>query len=336
MFQVNNDVFTLDNLRKIIDDNKKPDRELNNGPQIAFLPEGVHKIRWFFDPTGALFREGMAGKVGRTRFMCPDFAARTDRIGKYPECAICKHQASINQFKNKCRYNCMAYGYLYETKNPSEYWQPNNAYVILGNSKLRKALLEMLDNLIDDGADMLMGMLTPTVKGFVSSTSVTRGTQGGVAIQVLTRQVEPISLDEWFIPLHDVTYMPNSFDPEVYDAAVEEYFENVEEVEPEDTTTDDEDEETTSVVEDEEEDLEEDEEEEEEEDVPVVVETVTPKAKTSTKKKVTPKKTVTLPDDITIDMLPEGCPGWAEYSPSHPVCVLCDYNIDCMTDAEAK
>jgi hypothetical protein len=329
MVNVNNDVFSLDKLRDIIAKNQKPEREDRSGPSIAFLPEGVHKIRWFFDPEGELYREAMAGRIGRAKFMCPNFAARTDRVGTYPECAICKHQNDVEQYKHKCRYNCMVYGYLYETKSPSEYWQPDNAYVILGNSKLRKALVEMLENLVDDGADMLMGMLTPTVKGYISSTNVTRGTQGGVAIQVLTKMADPIPLDDWYVPLTQVSYMPGEFDSEVYDAAVTEYFDNLA---PAAATTDDEesDDTVTTVAEDD---------KDEDFTVEEVVEAAVEVAKSKAKKKSEPvvvDDEVELPDDITLDMLPEDCPGWAKYAADRPVCVLCDYNIECMTVTAAK
>ena len=333
MVEVNNDVFSLDKLRDIIAKNQKPEREERSGPSIAFLPPGVHKIRWFFDPTGELYREAMAGRIGRAKFMCPNFAARSDRIGTYPECAICKHQNDAQQFKHKCRYNCMVYGYLYETKAPSEYWQPDNAYVILGNSKLRKALVEMLQNLVDDGADMLMGMLTPTVKGYISSTNVTPGTQGGVAIQVLTKMSDPIPLDDWYIPLNDVTYMPNEFDSEIYDAAVAEYFESIAPTVPVKTEEGGVEEEPPEEI-----------------NVEEVVEAAVEVAKSKAKKKpetsevedetksvaVAVADDVELPDDITLDMLPDDCPGWAKYAADRPVCVLCDYNIECMTQTAAK
>jgi hypothetical protein len=328
-----NSAWSLDKVRQIIAQNAKPDREERTGPQIAFLPEGVHKIRWFFDPNGELYREAMSGRVGRTKFMCPNFAARTDRLGTYPDCAICRHQTEKEEWRGKCRYNCMVYGYLYETKNPGEYWQADNAYVICGNSKLRKALVETLENLVDDGADMLMGMLTPTVKGFISSTNVTRGTQGGVAIQVLTKMVDPIELGDWYVPLNKVTYMPTEFDAEVYEAAVSEYFEGVAAQDEETSSDDNEGDADTTVAE---ASVEVEDEDEEELSEPVI-EVVKANVKAAKKAKAPVATAVAeLPDGISLDMLPEECPGWAEYNPGRPVCVMCDYNIDCMTAAEAK
>jgi len=318
MVEVNNSIYSLDKLRKIISDNQVPDREKNSGPSIGFLPVGTHKIRFFFDPTGELYREACAGRMGRAKFMCPNFAARTDRVGSYPECEICKHQMVMEQYKHKCRYQCMVYGFLYDTKSASEYWQPNNAYVILGNSKLRKALVKMLENLVDEGADMLMGMLTPNIRGFYASVTVTKGTQGEVAIQLLPTTVDPIELDEWYIPLSEVTYMPNEFDSEVYEAAVAEYMENIAPSVPVPVDEDDDDDEEETLV------------LNEKEVVEAVVEVAKSKAKKKTEAKIVADK-VELPDDITLDMLPDKCPGWAKYAADRPVCVLCDFNIECMS-----
>ena len=345
-----NNAWSLDKVRDIIQKSQKPNFEEQNGPKVAFLPEGIHKIRWFFDPTGELFRESMSNRVGRTRFMCPDFAARQDRLGNYPECAICKHQKEKEEWRGRCRYNCMVYGHLYETKNPSEYWQPDTTYVILGNSKLRNALIETLENLVDDGADMLMGMLTPTVKGFISNTNVTRGTAGGVSVQVLTKMVDPIELGDWYIPLSEVTYVPSVFDSETYEAAVEEYFENLEaKTEKEDGEDGDEETDEVEVVETSDDDSDDDEEESEEdddEDGGVAVATqkkskVTP-AKTAAKKASTRAKSKAkatasdMPDGITLEMLPDDCPGWSLFRSDNPVCVMCDYNVDCIAVSGAE
>lgn len=320
--EINNSVFSLDKLRKIIADNQAPDRDQNSGPSIGFLPVGTHKIRFFFDPTGELYREACAGRMGRTKFMCPNFAARTDRVGTYPECEICKHQTEMKQFKHKCRYQTMVYGYLYDTKNANEYWQPNKAYVIMGNSKLRKALVKMLENLVDEGADMLMGMLTPNIKGFYASVTVTKGTQGEVAIQLLPTTVDPIELDDWYVPLNDVSFMPNEFESEVYEAAVAEYMESIAPTVPEPVEEDEDDDDDTPVL-------------DEKEVVEAAVEVAKSKAKKKTEAKVASDE-VELPDDITLDMLPDDCPGWAKYAADRPVCVLCDYNIECMTVTAAK
>jgi hypothetical protein len=356
-------MFSLDRVRQIIADNQKSEYVDRVGPPIAFLPEGRHIIRWFFDPTGELYRELTIGRVGKNRFLCPDFCARHDRFGEYPECRICRESNERDRWKDRCRYNCMIYGYVYETKAANDYWQPGNVYAILGNSRLRRALLETLETFVDDGADMLMAMLTPTVKGYVSSTTVTKGQQGHVTIQMLTKTVDPISLDDWYIPLGDV-YISNAFDEDAYDAAVEEYLESLEnEVEnkaadgtnmeeqqnivPNNSTSKDASSNGTSkpssaqsffdtvaddVAKQVDEVFEEEDDEEEEE---VVVKKTT----TKTRAKKTPKKEkvfdVSLPEGVTEDMLPEECLGWGNHDSTFPVCIMCDFSIDCMSVGEA-
>ena len=76
-FSLDKNVFSLDKVREILSSNQKP-REERSGPPIAFLPSGKHSIRWFFDPTGELYRECRIGRVGRTRFLIGDNAADTN------------------------------------------------------------------------------------------------------------------------------------------------------------------------------------------------------------------------------------------------------------------
>ena len=88
MTNLNPSLFTANLIHSIIDEYKHTGQEERTGPTIAYLPEGRHNIRWFFDPVGKLFREVMIGRVGKKRFVCPDFLARTDKITKYPICEI--------------------------------------------------------------------------------------------------------------------------------------------------------------------------------------------------------------------------------------------------------
>ncbi len=344
--QVDNSVYTPDNIRKIIAENQKGDYDDRTGPTIGFIPEGRHVIRWFFDPTGKLFREVMIGRVGKKRFVCPDFLARTDKITSYPFCEIDRIAKERDLWRDKCRYHCMVYGVLYETKNATEYWKLDNGqpttFVIIGNSYLKRALLEMLENLQDNGMDMLLAMLTPNVRGFFSSVNVTKGQQGNIAIQVLTKSVDPVVLGDWYVPLSEV-YIQNEFDEKSYREAVAEYTANLTPVSGVNGTTpttvfaqgilDEMDGENLSSF-----------------STPAVVSTepgeatvgLSPRIErvdvTSSvpKKSVKKKNAMTLPDSLTADMLPEGCPGWGNYTFDLTTCALCDYNINCMTASDAQ
>jgi hypothetical protein len=336
---INQKLFNADRIHGLIERNRQAQSEERNGPTIAFLPEGRHIIRWFFDPEGELFREVMVGRVGKNRFVCPDFMSRVDKEGTYPTCELDAIAKAKNQWRDKCRYHCMVYGALYETKNTGDYWKVEQKgkpvpYVIIGNSHLKKALVDMLENLEEEGMDMLLGMLTPNIRGFFSSVSVTKGQQGSIAIQVLTKNVEPLELDEWYVPLSEV-YIPQTFNEEAYRKAVAEYQSSS----PANPETDGEE---VSVL--------------DEEGEVITVSTTKPvvepstaadilddavvettNAKTAAKKTSTAAKKITaeLPDHITLEMLPDECPGWANYDARKSFCGLCDYNLDCMGAREA-
>lgn len=351
MAQVTPVAFNSDHIRKIIEASHKGNSGDNNGPNVAYIPEGRHTIRWFFDPTGALFREVMIGRVGKKRFVCPDFLSRVDKTSgiDYPPCEIDAIAKERDTWKDKCRYHCLAYGYVYDTKNANEYWKAGAPCVIIGNSYLKRALLEMLENLQENGMDMLLAMLTPQVRGFFSSVSVTKGQQGNIAIQVLAKSVEPIELGEWYRPLSDV-YINREFDEKTYNEAVSEYKANLPEVE--DAVA----EAAAGVLE--------DQDTVEHLTVSTAKPMVTPVTSASfassntdadadldaeaveisprvqkpgtAAKKTTRKRTGEMPDGVTLEMLPDGCPGWASYQVDSPICALCDYNIDCMGSGDAK
>ena len=336
---LNSSVFNADNVRRIIQENQKGGQDERTGPAVAFLPDGRHVIRWFWDPAGELFREVMIGRVGRKRFICPDFLARKDKMNTYPTCELDAIAKERDVWKDKCRYHCLVYGALYETKNASEYWKVDEnrkptPYVIIGNTFLKRALVAMMENLQDNGMDMLVSMLTPNVRGFFSSVSVTRGQQGNISIQVLGKSVDPIELDDWFVPLSEV-YIPHTFDEKTYREAMSEYAaglvrEGSAEKEAESILDAQEEIEVISVP-----------------SMPAIKSTsthqilsddnaveLTPRVKPATKRVV--KKSAELPEGISVEMLPDGCPGWGNYATDLSVCALCDYNIECMAVGDSK
>ena len=329
---LNPNLFNSDRINKIIDENQKGSNEERSGPTVAFIPEGRHTIRWFLDPNADLFREVMIGRVGKKRFVCPDFLARRDKTStvEYPVCRLDELAKERDDWRAKCRYQCMVYGFLYDTKNPGEYWTAGKPYVILGNSFLRRALVEMLENLRENGMDMLLAMLTPTSQGFFSSVGVTKGQQGNVSIQVLTKKVDPVDLGDWYVPLGDV-YISNTFDSKVYEEAVAEYL-ALAPAEGESGEGNEEQEEevvaarsapsTVSAA-----DL-----------VENAPSTLAPRVATKPKPaaKVVPQNRAELPEHLTQEMLPTGCPGWGAYNTALTTCALCPYNVECMSVGDAK
>jgi hypothetical protein len=334
---------------------EQKETRISTGPQIAFLPEGSHKIRWFFDPNGDIYRELMTGRFGKHRFVCPDFMARRDKEHEYPTCEADAKADETDNWRVRCRYNCMVYGYLHETKQPGEYWKPNQVYVIIGNSRLRKALLEMLEALAEEEEDMLLGMLTPSLKGYYTTTSVSRGAQGNVSIQLLPKAVDPIELGEWYRPLSEV-WIDSAFN-------VDEYTKAMTVMKEEETSTPAEEDDTsqadadTIVIENTEDDtpasavvdaLLEDIENEvtsarnetsleasDEDSEAGVAEKKKVSRKTAKGKSETQTSKTGYPDFVVLENVPDECPGWSQYKPTNPPCLMCEYNIPCLNAARS-
>lgn len=89
----------------------------------------------------------------------------------------------------------LTYGYLYQTRTPSEYWEVDRLYVIIGTKNLKRAILGMLEILQDEHMPILLAMLTPTVTGFASSVQVLSNRE--VSIQIVTKKIEPIDLTKF-------------------------------------------------------------------------------------------------------------------------------------------
>ena len=43
-----------------------------------------------------------------------------------------------------------------------------------------------------------------------------------------------------------------------------------------------------------------------------------------------------LPEYLRVEDLPDGCPGWGNYSTDLMTCGLCWFNLDCMTAEDAR
>lgn len=202
--------FNMDKLRQIIksDDEKPQDREYT-GPKTAFLPPGMSDIRFFMDPNGDLYREIEFKMIGRSRIPCID-SDYTKRSSDSPKrCGFCKIARATKDWRSRCRYNLMVYGYLESTKNEGDYWKAGNSYVILGNKRLRKSLLDVMRGLMGEkeSEDYLNAMMTPTVKGPYTNVVVTSGQAGSVNINhVIHKTIDPIEdIDgDWYVPLDEV------------------------------------------------------------------------------------------------------------------------------------
>lgn len=319
-------VFNLGKVRETIDRNKR--ESATNGPSIGFLPEGDHKIRWLFDPEGEIYREVVCHRAGKRWILCPDWLAEKDSENEYPVCGFCKLAEERDDWKLKRRFNYLAYGHVVETKNVSEYWDAETTYVIIGNTRLKRSLVEMLETLVDDSEEYLLTMLTPTMSGPFTNVVVTKGSQGNVNITptVSTKKSPPMEFEEdEYIPLAKC-WVSGKFDINAYAAGLKEVKDTLaeqdaqaksdamdaenhpkpgEEIvapEPEPPTTD-------------------------------LTTGVSVGTSPTTEESIAPAKAETTIEEIVApdpSLLPEDCLGWTKYDPSEPVCVICDYSMDCM------
>ena len=316
--------MTRENFKNLIDGILNESKRGSSNKNWAFLPEGTHTVRILLDPSEPqrLHRTVCVHYFHNITELCPDFLAEQDPQGEYPICELCAlAEESGNRLLNR-RFQTLVYMQILKTKSESKYWKSGELYAVIGNTKLRRALDEMISAIAEDDMDMLYRMLNHEVKGNVASLSFTKGAQGGVGIQVLTSNAEPFDADDRFKPLGHV-WVNEEFNLANYTRSVSS-IKKILLKEAEETTEEEsaeKNEETTEEVSQngkvEEKSLEE----------------TLPKKNSSTKKseddldlKASLVIPLDTPDNVT---LPEGCPGWGMYSGTNEVCLLCDYNFQC-------
>lgn len=111
--------FNASKLKDIIDRSKaeasKRSNNSSSNVSIAFLPEGKHKIRLFFDKAGDLYRTAVTHKGPKGQVLCPDYLAERDTSREYPECEFCKQAEIQDDWKLNRRFNIMTFGQLIHT-----------------------------------------------------------------------------------------------------------------------------------------------------------------------------------------------------------------------------
>jgi len=193
--------------------------------KIAFIKPGKHKIRFFHDPDGDIFRYVMSHQFpGRKKTHCPNYLREQNpSLTDLPGCEICKLADEIDNWRSKLgrRYSAMIYGHLYETNSADEYWQPGTTYIVVGSGKLRDAVLAFLEGLVSDASDYIQAMLNPNVNGGVVSVEVTGGTQGAINLSAIPGVTKPpIELGSWYKPLAE-SWISKEFSQSDYQEALE-------------------------------------------------------------------------------------------------------------------
>lgn len=335
--------FNASKLKAIIDKSKEESAKRSNnessGARIAFLPEGKHKIRLFFDTTGELYRTAVTHKGPEGQVLCPDYLSEKDSSREYPECAFCRAAEEQDDWRLNRRFNIMTFGQLIQTDSPGDYWEAGNVYCIVGNTKYRKAIDSFLSSLFEDSSEYLMTLFDPQINGGYLSIDVTKGTQGSIAITVIPgKSAEAIPTEDWWKPLSEVWISPN-FNDEKYasnaEAFLKENGNSSSEAQPEaqpegqaqeasqETSeskkpTPEEDKPTASEV----------------KETPAVTtevkSSVTSESLSDNQVIVTDGRKLTLPDEVVANKC------WTSYDPSNPVCIICEVNADCMMESINK
>lgn len=330
--------FNKDKLLALIDKHKSKTKENFEESRIpvAFLPEGIHKIRFFVDPEGEIVRTAVvhAHTESYKNPLCTNYLRNIDPkmtlwkdkpadAKSYPDCSFCEGSAIIGGYKYASKNRGMAYGWLEWTSSPGDYWQPGKAYLILSNGRLKKSLLSFINGLAIDVPDFLVSLLDPQVAGGLLSVEVTRGTQGNIAIQSIPgKTINAIELGPWYKPLNEV-YIPQHFVLEDWEAAVKEFQEETKSLIDAATTT--EGSTTTEPV------------------------TTTPQSSEPVSTPVTPQaqvaaspapaappagNTVTTSSGEVVTLPPEviAAKCWKQYNEANPPCVTCPIQVECLTE----
>lgn len=215
----------LNNLIKQISEQNTKEQKTN----VAWVPEGSHKIRFLLDPDQELFRDVYSHKLGDLgRIICPNhltkIGIKKSDGSPLPSCEICE---IINKYESAwpygARLDVLIYGIVMETSvTDSKYFREGNPYVLAVKYKFKTAISYLLRTLVKDAPEFITSAFNPTISGGYFNVSFVAGRDGFVNISpVLIKQGSPIqNLASWWKPLNEV-WMLNVFEEEKYIAAVE-------------------------------------------------------------------------------------------------------------------
>lgn len=318
--------FNPNKLKSIIDRSKQEAKKSGGNSdfvKMAFLPEGNHKIRLFFDPTGELYRTAVTHKSPIGQILCPDYLAEKDPSGTYPECDFCKAAEEQDDWKLNRRFNVMAYGQLIHTDVPGEYWEAGNVYCIVGNTRFKKAIDAFISSLYEDSQEYLMTLFDPQINGGYLSVTVTRGTQGSVGITIIPgKSVDAVpNIESWWKPLNEV-WISDQFNADRYKEAAQKFNEEQNGTAPAEGGDKPADKPADAPAADKPADT----------PAPTPAPTPEPAATPAADGQIKCKDgtVVTLPTEV----IERKC--WTLYDASNPTCIVCPINVECMGESLHK
>jgi hypothetical protein len=327
-------------------------------------------MRFFLDPNEELFRElrirQFKGKkclenasLNRENAKNPDWAAfvqsqkpewKEQGLTQLPEGNIAAYAKEINSWKSglDLKYRVMVYAKLYSSTKEDQYWKADTVYAVIGKSKLKSALLSMLESLASDSPEYIVQMLNPTVAGGWVTVTVTGGTQGTVTITPIPGSAKDPIIElkdgkgpDWWRPLDEV-FVKKEFNLKAWEdveAEAEKIIKEHREKKVQGGTT------SSEGSSDGEPSDSEDESRRESTSSPVSSDPVkeddtppfdvddkkideTPKEETLPEGQVKTKmgRIVTLPDFAIADKC------FTTYNPGNPKCITCPVNLECMTE----
>lgn len=320
--------FTSSKLKAIIDKAKEESKKTSSfdkGIPIAFLPEGKHKIRLFFDPMNELYRTVVTHKSPKGQILCPNYLGEKDTSKEYPECDFCRIADDKEDWRLNRRFNVMTYGQLIQTDSPGDYWEAGKVYCLVGNTKYRKAIDSFISSLYEDSAEYLMTLFDPQNAGGYLSIDVTKGNQGTIAITVIPgKSVEPVDTADWWKPLEE-TWISPEFKTERWVECRTAFLQEQGEMEApaegseegkaqqsEDASAS-----KTAVT---------------TQDAPAKVEAKPEPVVEKPVAIIKDGKQVQLKDGRIVDLPDEVVDNkcWSQYDPSNAVCIICEVSADCM------
>lgn len=206
---------------KANEEKEKDGNKTFDGPQIAFLGSGTTKIRLFTDPMGKLYREVVIHKVikpdgGKIWVPCPNI------LDSNFKCEICSMANEIEDWSTYRFRLGIIYGKIIDASEPSDFWKPGETRAILGRARMVKALEKMIKSVTSDkeSFQFLGKAVNPTDRGFIFSIDHEMGQNGGITVQLLPTNSDPVELGDWYVPLSNVFIKSEHYEDR-YKVAVE-------------------------------------------------------------------------------------------------------------------
>lgn len=191
------DINKLKAIAGKIKEEKDAQKGTGEWPQTVFLPEGVHKGRFIYDPNQDLFE-----KYAHYGFFASGFRAPEDLPDdvlpegfdkeNHPLREITEELAERLHFKFGRKFSFITYFQLVSTDSPSDDWKPGTLYCIVANNKFANAFTHMITSLAEDSPEQLLNSLSPDKKGPLMEIVFERGAQGKASISPTFVMAEPV------------------------------------------------------------------------------------------------------------------------------------------------